>query len=41
MGFTLVAASMLGVLDDRYPKLNAYLSRLQARPAFRKAIAAG
>ncbi len=37
MGFTLVAARMLGVLDDGYPKLQAYLARLQARPAFQKA----
>jgi glutathione S-transferase len=41
MGFTLVAGSMLGVLDDRFPKLNAYMGRLQARPAFQKALAAG
>jgi glutathione S-transferase len=41
MGFSLVAGSMLGVLDDRFPRLNAYLGRLQARPAFQKALAAG
>jgi glutathione S-transferase len=39
MGFTLVAARMLGVLDERYPRLLAYLARLQARPAFQKAAA--
>jgi glutathione S-transferase len=39
MGFTLVAARVLGVLDDRYPMLNGYLARLAARPAFQKAIA--
>ena len=39
MGFTLSAARVLGVLDDRYPKLNGYLARLEARPAFQKAIA--
>ena len=39
MGFTLVAARLLGVLDDRYPAVSAYLARLEARPAFQKAIA--
>ena len=39
MGFTLEAARLLGVLDDRYPTLSAYLERLQARPAFQKATA--
>jgi glutathione S-transferase len=37
LGFTLVAAQLLGVLDERFPKTNAYLSRLVARPAFQKA----
>jgi len=37
MGFTLIAARVLGVFDDHYPGLDAYLARLQARPAFRKA----
>jgi glutathione S-transferase len=39
MGFTLVASRLIGVLDGRYPRLNAYLERLQGRPAFQKAIA--
>jgi glutathione S-transferase len=39
MGFTLVAARLLGVLGDRHPTLNAYLARLEKRPAFQKAIA--
>lgn len=39
MGFTLAAARMFGVLDDRFPALNAYLGRLGARPAFQKAAA--
>ena len=39
MGFTLVAARALGVLDDRYPTLLEYVTRLQARPAFQ--VAAG
>ena len=37
MGFTLAAARDLGVLDERYPLLNTYLVRLEARPAFRAA----
>jgi glutathione S-transferase len=37
MGFTLAAARDLGVLDDRYPLLKAYLTRLEERPAFRAA----
>ena len=41
MGFTLVAARMLGVLDDRYPTLDTYLARREARPAFSKAAAEG
>jgi glutathione S-transferase len=39
MGFTLVAARVLGVLDERHPKTSAYLARLETRPAFRKAAA--
>jgi len=39
MGFTLAAARMLGVLDERYPNLSAYLSRLESRPAFHRAAA--
>jgi glutathione S-transferase len=41
MGFTLIAARALGVLDDRYPALNGYVARLEPRPAFQKAIAVG
>lgn len=37
MGFTLTAARLLGVLDERFPHVDAYLNRLQARPAFQKA----
>ena len=39
MGFTLGAASLLGLLDDRHPRVKAYLARLQERPALRKALA--
>jgi glutathione S-transferase len=39
MGFTLVAARTLGVLDDRYPALDGYLARLMKRPALQRAIA--
>ncbi len=41
MGFTLIAGRMLGVIDDRYPAINAYLERLQARPALQKTMAIG
>ena len=38
MGVTLLIARRLKALDDRYPKLNAYLARLEARPALQKAL---
>jgi glutathione S-transferase len=41
LGFTLLVAQGVGVLDARFPRLLAYLARLQARPAFQKALAAG
>jgi glutathione S-transferase len=41
MGFSLVAARVLGVLDDRHPALQAYLARLEQRPAYQRAVAAG
>ncbi len=41
MGFTLIAGRMLGVIDDRYPATNAYLERLQARPALQKTMSIG
>jgi glutathione S-transferase len=37
MGFTLLAARLLGVLDGRFPRLGAYLDRLERRPAFQRA----
>ncbi len=38
MGFTLMAARLLGVLDERFPALGAYLDRVQVRPAFQRAV---
>jgi len=38
MGFTLEAAKWLGVLTDAHPAVMAYLTRLEARPAFQKAL---
>jgi glutathione S-transferase len=38
MGVTLLIARRLKAFDDRYPKLNAYLARLEARPALQKAV---
>jgi glutathione S-transferase len=40
MGFTLAAAQAVGVLDDRYPLVLAYLARLMQRPALQKAASA-
>lgn len=39
MGFTLVAGSLLGVIDARFPRIQAYVGRLAARPAFQRALA--
>lgn len=39
MGFTLFAARLLGVLDERFPQLGRYLERLEERPAYQKAVA--
>jgi glutathione S-transferase len=38
MGFTLVAARALGILDKTYPQLGRYLARLEVRPAFKAAV---
>jgi glutathione S-transferase len=38
MGFTLLAAQAVGVLDARFPTINAYLGRLLERPALQKVI---
>ena len=39
MGFTLVAGASLGLLDDRFPALQAYVGRLTSRPALQKLLA--
>lgn len=39
MGFTLLAAAELGVLNESMPKLAAYLGRLARRPPFQKSLA--
>jgi glutathione S-transferase len=39
LGFTLMAARVLGVLDGRHPRLGDYLGRLSSRPAFARATA--
>jgi glutathione S-transferase len=38
MGFTLLAAQEVGVLDARFPTIAAYLGRLLERPALQKAL---
>jgi glutathione S-transferase len=39
LGFTLVAAQVVGVLDLRFPATISYLARISARPAFQRATA--
>jgi glutathione S-transferase len=38
MGFTLLAAKRLGVLDADFPAVSEYLGRLESRPALQKAL---
>jgi glutathione S-transferase len=38
MGYSLQSAKWFGVLDDRFPNTKAYFARLEARPAFQKAL---
>ncbi len=38
MGYPLQSATWFGVLTDRYPRLQAYYTRLATRPAFRRAL---
>lgn len=37
LGFTLVAAQVFAVLDDRFPNVKAYVARLMERPGLQKA----
>ena len=41
MSFPLEAAAARGGLDQRYPKLAAYLAKIRARPAYQRAIDKG
>jgi glutathione S-transferase len=41
MSFPLEAAAVRGGLDPRYPKLNAFLARIHARPAYQRALEKG
>jgi glutathione S-transferase len=41
MSFPLQAAAARGGLDSRYPRLQAWLARVEARPAYQRALAAG
>src|SRR5262245_17814179 len=40
MGYFLMAARMLGIVDAGYPNVAAYWERLAARPGFQKALCA-
>lgn len=40
MGYTVVCVRWFGMLGSEYPNLNAYMDRLEQRPAYRKALAA-
>ena len=41
MSFPLEAATVRGGLDSRWPKLMAFLGRIHARPAYKRAIERG
>jgi glutathione S-transferase len=41
MSFPLEAAAARGGLDQRYPKLAAYLAKIRARSAYQRAIDKG
>lgn len=38
MGFTLLAASQLNLIDDAYPSIGAYMARITERPALQKVL---
>ena len=41
LSFVIEAAASRGGLDERYPRLNAYLQRIHARPAYQRALERG
>ena len=41
MSFPLEAGAQRGGLDARYPRLTAFLARIHARPAYRRALERG
>ena len=41
MSFPLEAAAARGGLDERFPKLKAFLDRIHARPAYQRALQQG
>jgi len=41
LSFVLEAASARGGLDTKYPKLDAFLKRIHARPAYQRALERG
>lgn len=38
VGYTVACVKWFGMLGEQYPRLAAYLARLEARPAFQKAL---
>ncbi|NML61428.1 glutathione S-transferase [Massilia sp. RP-1-19] len=41
LSFVIEAAASRGGLDEKYPRLNAYLQRIHARPAYQRALERG
>jgi glutathione S-transferase len=41
LSFVLEAAASRGGMDEQYPKLRQFLSRIHARPAYRRAVERG
>ena len=41
LSFVIEAAASRGGLDEKYPKLNAFLQRIHARPAYQRALERG
>ncbi len=40
VGYTALVAKAFGIVDERYPRVEGYVSRLTKRPALRKALQA-